>query len=102
LVAQGERQVQALRQPEWWAQGLAGGGTAVSHAIANLFNDASYKEMMGDPIYRELRRTALMEKLKASLRDAGAYGRAGKDDLARLSLRHAEVYQRAILAIDSQ
>lgn len=102
LLAQSERQAQGIRQPEWWAEGLVGGGTAVGYSVAHLFDDTEFDTRIAlDPLYRELRRAALLDKLRTSLREASAFTSTGREDMARLKLKHVAAYKREIEAIDS-
>lgn len=93
LVAQGEQWADGVRQTEWWASVLA-----MPDATLHLFDD--YEAAMGDPVFREVRRAALIGKLRGALRDASLQASAGDEDHARLKLQHAATYQRQIEAID--
>jgi len=101
LVAQSQHQVQALRQPEWWTENVIGGAAMIGDWLVNLPTNDGYAGMIArDPIYRELRRSALFHKLRNSLDDAAALAKAGKESQALGRLQHADIYKRQIEALD--
>lgn len=101
LLAQRQQWAQSIRQPEWWAEGMMGGGVALGEWLKSLVDGADYEErMLGDPVYRELRRSAIYQQYQTSLRDAATHARAGNEMMARQYLRHADVYRRRLEALD--
>lgn len=101
LLAQRQQWGQSIRQPEWWAEGMMGGGVALGEWVKSLVDGADYEQrMLTDPVYRELRRSAIFQQYQTSLRDAATHARAGNEVMARQYLRHADVYRRRLEALD--
>jgi len=100
-LAQRQQQVEAIRKPEWWADGIVGGSATLGYGVTHLLDGVPYDDRMAqDPIYRELRRATIFNQLQTSLREAAAFAAAGNDDMARLKLQHADLYRRRLEAVD--
>ncbi len=102
LVAQ-QQPNQDIRPPEWWAEGLAGGGTALANWLWSFLNGGQgYEErMQHDPVYRELRRSALMARYESELRRAAALAQSGQQGHAQAAYREAERLRSLIRGIDA-
>lgn len=96
LVTQGERWGDSIRQPEWWVN-----FSAWPYLERYRFGAPPYVEMMtNDPLYREIRRTALLTQYRTALREAAARANHGDEGHARLKLQHADIYKRRLEALD--
>ena len=94
---------QDIRPPEWWAEGLAGGGTALANWLWSFLNGGQgYEErMQHDSVYRELRRSALVARYESELRRAAALAQSGQQDHARAAYREVERLRSLIRGIDA-
>jgi hypothetical protein len=94
LVAQTQHWVDTIRQPEWWVGLLA-------YPIAERHRSMPYVQAMSDPIFREVRRAAIITLYRQSLREAAIRSQQGDEPFARYWIGRADAYRRQLEALEA-